>query len=92
MDMSRVADKIKEKLQVLAPVTLAVTDDSAAHAGHAGNPDGAGQTHFTVTITSHAFVGKSRLERQRMVMELLAPLWADTPLHALSVRADIPAT
>jgi BolA protein len=85
--MENVADKLKEKLTVLHPSVLKITDDSALHAGHAGNPDGKGQTHFTVEITSDAFAGKSRLERQRIVMDLIQPLWAETTLHAISVKA-----
>jgi BolA protein len=88
--MENVADKLKEKLAVLHPTVLKVTDDSALHAGHAGNPDGKGQTHFTVEITAGVFAGKSRLERQRLVMDLLQPLWAETTLHALSVKAAAP--
>lgn len=88
--MQSVADKLKEKLQVLAPTHLAVIDDSQKHAGHAGNPDGKGQTHFTVEITSDAFAGKSRVERQRMVMDLVAPVWRETSLHALSLRTTAP--
>lgn len=88
--MQSVADKLKEKLTPLSPLRLVVSDDSAQHAGHVGNPDGAGQTHFTIEIVAAAFVGKSRLERQRMVMDLVQPLWAETTLHALSIKAEPP--
>ena len=88
--MQTVADKLKEKLAPLNPVRLDVADDSAKHAGHAGNPDGRGQTHFTITITASAFTGKSRLQRHRMVMDLIQPVWNDTTLHALSLHAHAP--
>jgi BolA family transcriptional regulator, general stress-responsive regulator len=88
--MATVQDKLKEKLQVLAPTHLAVIDDSAQHAGHAGNPDGEGQTHFSIEIVSPAFAGKSRLERHRIVMDLLEPVWKDTSLHALTLVTRTP--
>ncbi len=88
--MQTVADKLKEKLETLNPLRLAVTDDSDKHAGHAGNPDGRGQTHFTIEIVANAFAGKSRLQRHRMVMDLIQPVWNETTLHALSLKAYAP--
>ena len=66
------AEKIRSKLEAaLAPESLEIVDDSHKHAGHAGaRPEG--ETHFTVTVVSDAFAGKSRVERQRMVYALLA--------------------
>ena len=42
--------------QVLAPVSLDVIDDSAAHAGHAGAREG---SHLTVRIVSARFAARS---------------------------------
>lgn len=89
--MTSLADKLKEKLQAsLSPVRLVVNDDSAAHAGHAGNPDGAGQTHFSIEIVSDAFHGKSRVDRHRMVMAEIQSLWGETSLHALALKTLTP--
>lgn len=88
--MQSVADKLKEKLQVLAPVSLTVSDDSHNHVGHAGNPDGKGQTHFSIEIVSDAFSGKNRVERHRMVMDAIAPLWDVTSLHAVALKTLTP--
>jgi BolA protein len=71
-----------------APLAIAVHDDSASHAGHAGAREG-GETHYTVTMTSPAFVGQSRVARQRMVMAALAQEFA-TGLHALALRLKAP--
>ena len=71
-----------------APSALEVIDESARHEGHAGARPGGG-THFRVEIVAPAFVGKSRLERQRLVHAALAAEWRDG-LHALSVRARAP--
>ncbi|TNE63481.1 MAG: BolA family transcriptional regulator [Alphaproteobacteria bacterium] len=88
--MGEVASTIEKKLNAaLAPTLLEVIDESEGHRGHAGFREG-GETHFRVVVESHAFEGKSRLERQRMVMSVLKDEMAGR-VHALSVKADIPA-
>jgi len=85
-----VTETIKAKLiSALAPVHLEVVDDSHRHRGHGGWREG-GETHFNVEIVSEAFAGKSRIERQRMVHEILAAELADR-VHALSIKARSPA-
>ncbi len=69
--------------EAFQPANLAIQDDSAKHAGHAGARAG-GQTHYTVTIVSDSFTGRSRVERSRMVHEALATEFA-SGLHALSL-------
>ena len=55
--MSDRVTRIEELLRAHFVVTeLIVLDDSAAHAGHAGNQGGAG--HFRVSIRSEAFTGQ----------------------------------
>ena len=84
-----VAQTIEEKLRdALAPVHLQVVDDSGRHAGHAGARPG-GETHFNVEVVADAFAGKSRLERQRWVHQILADELAGT-VHALSLRLFTP--
>lgn len=70
------------------PSRLAVTNDSARHHGHAGD-DGSGESHFTVEIEAVAFVGKSRLERQRMVNRALGDIPGQR-VHALAISARAP--
>ncbi len=71
-----------------APDHLEVINDSAHHSGHAGD-DGSGESHFTVVIESDAFIGKSRLERQRMVIRALGDIPGQR-VHALAIRARAP--
>lgn len=87
-------DRITAKLSTaLSPASLEVIDDSAKHAGHIGHP-GSGhpgqmsamETHFTVKVVSAAFAGKSRIDRHRIVNNLLAGEFADG-LHALAIEA-----
>jgi BolA family transcriptional regulator, general stress-responsive regulator len=70
-------------IAAFAPTQLEVIDDSAKHRGHGGYREGV-ETHLTLRITSATFVGKGRVERQRMVFELLRDLM-DNPIHALSL-------
>ena len=82
--MGPVAAEIERRVRTaLAPSQLAVIDDSAKHRGHAGHREGI-ETHLTLRITSAAFNGKGRVERQRMVYALLADLM-ENPIHALSL-------
>jgi BolA family transcriptional regulator, general stress-responsive regulator len=70
----------------ISPTRIELVDDSEAHRGHGGyNP--AGESHFSLTIESPAFAGKSRVERQRMVYAALGDLMRER-VHALSIRAS----
>jgi stress-induced morphogen len=89
----QVEHRIKEKLQAaFTPERLLVENDSHKHRHHAPMQDGAytGETHFTVTIVSDAFAGRSRIDRHRMVHAVLAEELAG-PVHALAVKAATPA-
>ena len=80
---------IRNKLtEAFAPEALEVVNDSHRHAGHAGSP-GTGESHFTIKVVSAAFAGKSRLERHRMVNEVLSAELAGR-IHALAVTALAP--
>ena len=79
------ADTIAQKLTAaLKPQEIDVLDVSYKHAGHAGWREGGG-THFEVTIKAAAFAGKSRLQRHRIVNELLADDLVNS-IHALELH------
>jgi BolA protein len=81
-------DRIKSKLEsAFAAAEVSVYDDSARHAGHPGAREGAG--HFRVRIVSHAFAGRNRLQRHRMVYDALAELLPGD-IHALNIEAKTP--
>jgi BolA protein len=82
-----IADEIRSRLAALAPESITLFDDSAAHQGHAGAASGGG--HFELTVVSSAFTGKKSLERHRMVYQPLADLIPHR-IHALSIRALTP--
>ena len=72
----------------LSPAELTVIDESHQHHGHAGWREG-GETHFRLDIVSEAFSGKSRVERHRIVNQVLAGAF-ERGLHALAIRARAP--
>ncbi len=92
--MASIRDQIVGRLQELSPSLIEVSDDSAAHAGHAGARDHAERTgavegtHFELTIVSEAFAGKSLVARHRMIYELLADLM-QSHIHALKIDARL---
>ncbi len=89
--MGQVADRIERKLRMaFQPESLDVIDETNQHHGHAGWRE-SGETHFRVEIIASAFAGKSRVERQRAVYEVLAEELAG-PVHALALTANAPAT
>jgi BolA protein len=85
----RTADLIIKKLtEAFAPQSLKVVDESHQHEGHAGHRPG-GQTHFRVYIVAHAFQGKTRIERHRMINQSLAAELSGG-VHALAIHASAP--
>ncbi len=84
--MSDITKLLEQRLQALNPLQLHITDDSAAHAGHAGAKSGG---HFDLLIVSAAFTGQSRLQRQRMVYDAVGDL-TQLRIHALSMRTLTP--
>jgi BolA protein len=81
-------DLITEKLtKAFSPVRLAVVDESDQHIGHAGHrPEG--ESHFRVHIVAAAFQGKSRLERHRLINDVLREELGR--VHALAIHAEAP--
>ena len=79
-------EEITSRLQSLAPSTLQIEDESAMHAGHAGNVGGG---HFKLKITSSHFSEKSQIMRHRIIYQALADL-IPSKIHALSIHALAP--
>lgn len=81
--------RIKEKLMVaLDPVRLDVINESHLHAGHRSSP-GTGESHFRLLVVSQAFAGKSRVDRHRMVNEILKGEVGGA-VHALALSTFAP--
>jgi BolA family transcriptional regulator, general stress-responsive regulator len=79
-------EEITTRLQSLDPSILHIEDESAMHAGHAGNTGGG---HFKLKITSSHFSEKSQIMRHRIIYQALAEL-IPSKIHALSIHALAP--
>ncbi len=79
-------ETIEKRLAVLQPLSLEIQDDSALHAGHAGNTGGG---HFTLKIVSSQFSQKSQIIRHRLIYQALTDL-IPQQIHALSIIAMSP--
>ena len=79
---------IRQRLDVaLQPQSMEVIDEGHLHRGHEGAKDGRG--HFRLKIVSRQFVGKSMVQRHRLVYEAMGDLM-QTDIHALAIDAAAP--
>lgn len=81
----RIHTILTEKLN---PASLVINNQSGGHKHHSGD-DGTGETHYDILIVSEDFTGKSKVNRHRMVTDLLKEEF-DTGLHALSLTLKTP--
>ena len=79
--------QIRARLASLQPRSIEISDDSAAHAGHAGAAAGGG--HYTLAIVADAFAGQSRVARHRLVYQALGNLM-QRQIHALALTTQAP--
>lgn len=86
IDAAGIEQRLRAAASLMPLDALAVEDDSALHAGHAGAREGG---HFTVRLTSPRFEGLSRVARHRLVYSALGPLPA-LGIHALAIEALAP--
>lgn len=74
--------------EIFQPTELLLKDQSYLHVNHEGAKDG--KSHFDVKITSHAFIGKSRIQRHRLIYDALEGMF-ESDIHALQIKAYTPA-
>ena len=89
--MSR-EQRILEKMKSLNPLRISLQNDSAKHASHKEHIGGAGftgETHYKLVIESALFQERSRIDRQRLIMDLLKDEFT-SGLHALEIKARAP--
>lgn len=79
-------ETIQTRLAQLNPVSIELKDDSALHAGHAGNTGGG---HFSLKIVSSQFSQKSQIMRHRLIYQALTDLMPGK-IHAISILAISP--
>lgn len=82
-----IVDIQKRLAAVLNPDSISVRDEGYQHVGHEGAKGG--KQYFAVHIVSEKFIGKSLVERHRMVFEPLQDLMKND-IHALRINAKAP--
>lgn len=83
--MMSMEDTIRQKLtEFLTPSMLEVVNESHLHVGHAGD-NGTGDSHFRVKVVSCKFAGLSRVDRQRLIYQILDQE-LKSGIHALSIN------
>lgn len=87
--MMTLTEQIKAKIESnFAPRHFEIINQSHLHKGHAGD-NGTGESHFQLKIVSNRFEGCSRIQRHRMVMDVLK-VEMDGGIHALSMDLKAP--
>lgn len=81
--------KMAELLRpALEPEELEIINESHLHRGHSGD-DGSGQSHFLLVIVSAKFEGLTRIQRHRLVTQILGEQIHD--IHAMSLKLFSPS-
>jgi len=77
---------------LLSPVDLAIQNDSWKHRHHSAmqNVEDNTETHFSVSVVSEAFKGKTTMQRHRMIYAALSEEFTSKGLHALSLKTKTP--
>ncbi len=78
-----IADEMRARLAALEPARIEVIDESESHRGHGGWREG-GQTHFRIRMASSRFAGMGRVQRHRLVHEVLGDIVPR--IHALALE------
>ena len=77
-------NEIKDAItRALGPESLEVVNESALHAGHAGD-DGSGESHWRVVIRAPQLDDMSRIARHRAIHSALGPQIIGR-IHALAI-------
>jgi BolA family transcriptional regulator, general stress-responsive regulator len=81
--------QMRERLMVaLEPIRLDIINESELHAGHRGSP-GTGNSHYRLLIVSPKFAGLTRVDRHRVVNQLMAEFLAGG-VHAMALSTYTP--
>ncbi len=84
-EMGPIEKILREKLgNILAPSVLELKNESPMH----GLPAEA-EKHFRLVVVSELFAGKSRIDRHRLINQIVADE-LNTHVHALTIQAYTP--
>ena len=88
LSIKSTSEKIQKVLKdKLSAIHIELVDESHLHAGHA---QAGGGGHFTVTIVSPVFEGKSLVERHQLVYAALKEDITNGKIHAMSLKTLTP--
>jgi BolA protein len=76
---------IEDKLKILEPSILIITNNSALHANHLGNTSKDGESHFSIEIAAIKLENLSKIEQHKIINNLLKDEF-NNGLHALSIK------
>jgi BolA protein len=79
-----IIERIRARLQRLAPSFVSIADDGARHAGHTGARGGG---YYDLHIVSGLFTDQPLIVRHRMIHDALGDLM-NGEIHALAIRAQ----
>lgn len=91
--MGPVRQAVQEKIiAALKPTHLDIIDDSSSHAEHEAMRHNYGytETHFKILVVSPEFLGKTSVQRHRMVYSLLNEELNSKGLHAVNIVTKTP--
>lgn len=71
------ADEIRQRIEVGIP-------------GASADVQTSDEVHFSARIVAPAFAGLNRIEQHRLVYDLFQPGELGGPIHALSIKTEIP--
>ena len=81
-------NEVLKRVETLNPTHVELINESMNHAGYFEGKE----SHFKLTIVSHAFDNKRLVARHQLVYELVAPLLTSQGgnVHALAIHAYTP--
>lgn len=84
MTQAHVEEMIKKEF---SPAFMEVVDQSYRHIKHEEDAKG---WHFNMTIVSDSFIGKTMIDRHKLIYKLFKPAIDDATIHALAIKAYTP--
>lgn len=87
MTSTQRAELVLERMKALEPLLIDLEDESRGHVGHASNT---GASYFHLTLVSAMFENQSRINRHRMVLDLVSDL-IPNEIHAFRITTQSPS-
>lgn len=86
VDTQSLQQQLQDRLSVLSPSVLEITNESHGHGGYFEGKE----SHFKVVIVSTAFADLRAVQRHQKVYAAVGDLIAPLKIHALAIHAYTP--